>query len=129
MASFAPSPSVAFVAGFDAPIYADLRCRSCTVAGFFWCFPCYGTLAERLIAQVAMLGMGVAQVSAARQSSGEQNNQKLVFLWIELTLRWASATSGRLGKNVMKSRYSDSACLNACSEYNESAIESFARGT
>jgi hypothetical protein len=47
--------------------------------------------------------------------------QKVASLWIELILRWTSAISGRFGKNVTKSRYSASACLNACPEYRESA--------
>jgi len=55
--------------------------------------------------------------------------QILALLWIASIFSRASATSGRFGKNVMKSRYSASACLNVPSAYQASAIESFARGT
>jgi hypothetical protein len=49
-----------------------------------------------------------------------------VLLWIESIFNCACVTSGRFGKNVMKSRYSSSACLKAPSAYHASAMESFA---
>src|SRR6266566_5272495 len=56
--------------------------------------------------------------------------QILAFLWIaSIIFSCACATSGRFGKNVMKSRYSTSACLNVPCAYHASAMASFARGT
>src|SRR5579859_4344702 len=51
------------------------------------------------------------------------------FSWMDASFDRTSATSGRCGKNVKKSRYSTSACLRLPSAYQASATESFARGT